>query len=137
MDPNLRVEAAMTRTCASLQGIYDVWYHGDMFLTDSEKATLRTHLNNFGESYHVCAGLSQAAGWLLFPVKPKAHYLSHMAEQSDLINPVMVQNYMEEGLVGRVCKIWASSVSGPWRSVVTHTVLRKYNMVLWVEHEAL
>ena len=49
----------------------------------------------------------------MWHVKPKHHYAQHVGRQCELINPRRVQNYLDEGIVGVACGIYASSSNGP------------------------
>ena len=61
-----------------------------------------------------------------FQVVPKVHYFLHFPAQARLINPVFTQNYGEESMVGRVCRIWQSCAQGPYQGVIQRTALLKY-----------
>jgi len=65
---------------------------------------------------------------------PKHHYFFHlgMRAHGPTRNPRAYQTYVDESFVGRVCKIYEASLSGPWHDVVQHTVLQKYLTALMV-----
>ena len=53
------------------------------------------------------------------------HIFLHTPYQCLVINSRYVQNYMEEGLVGRVTKIWKKSMAGPYESTIQKQTLIK------------
>ncbi len=70
---------------------------------------------------------------LLWPIKPKSHYMQHFPDQAKLINPKSVQCYIEESTIGKIAKIWASSKNGPYKDTIQRVTLIKY--LLWLAIE--
>ena len=56
-----------------------------------------------------------------------------MSRQAALINPIKVQNYKEEGLVGRLTAIWAGCAAGGYLRNVQYFVCLKYLLGLFLE----
>ena len=59
--------------------------------------------------------------------------MQHFPTEAKLINPKVVQRYIEESYIGNVAKIWASSQNGPHRETIQRIVLLKYLVWLAVE----
>ena len=70
---------------------------------------------------------------LLWHIVPKTHHMQHFPTEAKLINPRLVQCYIEESYIGKVAKIWASSKNGPYKETVQRIVLLKYLVWLVVE----
>ena len=87
---------------------------------------LNLAVRSFGKHFQRLRVLAARLGELHWQITPKVHYMMHLPKQGKLLNPRFCQNYLEEGLIGRVTKIWKMSVSGPYARTVQKVVLTKY-----------
>ena len=69
--------------------------------------------------------LSRRAGIYAFAVTPKTHKVQHLALLTQCINPVRVQVYAEESMMGSVTSTWRGSKNGRYRDTVQKVVLMK------------
>ena len=76
---------------------------------------------------------AKEAEQLLWHIVHKTDYMQHFPAEARLINPRLVQCYIEESYIGKVSKIWASSKNGPHRDTIQRVVLLKYLVWLVVE----
>ena len=123
---------AIVKCISYLNGVYDVLYSANVFLTDVELEALRTRLLSVGRYHMLCRHFAKERHELHFAVRPKAHFAQHLYMQCVLINSRFVQCYAEESLVGRVTKIARSSSNGKYLGKAQHTVLIKYLVFLAV-----
>ena len=121
---------SIVKVISYLNGVIDILYSADWFLTDSEKAELSHRLLALGRYHMICRDCAREAQELHFAVRPKAHYVQHLADQCDLINSRFTSNYAEESLVGRICKIFRSTANGRYHHRAQSTVLLKYLVYL-------
>lgn len=70
---------------------------------------------------------------VLWPVRPKLHYLGHLPDQANLMNPRGVRNYVEESGVGHYAHVYHSATNGPYEAVVQRTVLLKHMLALQLQ----
>ena len=59
--------------------------------------------------------------------------MQHFPEEAKLINPRVVQCYIEESYIGKIAKIWASCKNGPYRATIQQVSLLKWLVALAVE----
>ena len=89
------------------------------------KKRFRNEVLKFGRHFQHCCSVATKDGDLLWRFTPKVHLVQHLPSQAELVNPVMVQNYAEEGMIGRVTKVWRSCAHGSYMNGVQHTALLK------------
>ena len=106
-------DRAVTKLIRALDNFYKILYGGGFFLTDEEKVSLKQCVLQCGKFHHLLNYLCRVEGQLLWAIRPKSHYFQHIPYQGDLINPRHTQNYLEEGLIGKVTQIWQSTAKGP------------------------
>ena len=123
---------AIVRCISYLNGVYDVLYGSEVFLTDVELEALRTRLLAVGRYHMLCRHFAKQRHELHVAVRPKAHYAQHLYLQCALINSRFVQRYAEESLVGRITKIGRPASNGKYLGKAQHTVLIKYLVFLAV-----
>jgi len=100
----LRCISAMHELCETL-------YNADYILTDAQKDKVNKNCFKIGVHYQWLAVEAQGNGVARWKQPPKLHYLvGHLATQALLINPVKVQGYMNESMVGTLSKIYAQSI---------------------------
>ena len=116
------MDKAIRKTVYALQGLYATMYSAGMFFTDDEKALFRAHLATLGRWMPEAQRLGSDRGDPVFTIFPKSHYAQHLDEQCDLINPRYVQNYMDEGFIGKITRVWASCLNGPWKKNAARVV---------------
>ena len=110
-------------------------YNAQMFLTYEEQASLLQHVLRLGRHMQLCHSIAAGDEEPLWHLTPKVHLVQHLPRQAKLINPRMVQNYMEEGFIGKVTKIWASAKNGLYLRTVQRTVLIKLLLGLQLQFE--
>ena len=67
-------------------------------------------------------------------IVPKHHLMMHISLQAEIINPRFVQNYLEEGLVGKICRVWTAVANGPYRATAQRSVLVRHLIALQVQY---
>ena len=117
---------SIIKVCRSLNGIYDVLYTADMFLTDGQHKQLSDRVMRFGKHFNACRGYAKAQRCFYFNTSWKVHQTMHLPYQAALINPRHMQCYNDESLQGRAQRIWGK-VAGPSRTIPQQeAVLYKY-----------
>ena len=115
----------LRQVCTALDQLYDEMYAAPMFPSADVIGRLRQHCQTFGEAYQRLRALSLVAGIYAFPVTPKVHKVQHIPKLATCINPVRVQVYAEESLMGSVSGTWRGSARGRYRRSVQEVVLVK------------
>ena len=110
---------------ASLDDLYNTLYASPMFPPGAEVDRIRQLCLDFGCAYQKMRELSRRAGKYAFNVTPKTHKVQHVPKLAACINPVRVQVYSEESMMGSVTKTWRGSKSGVYKHVVQRVVLIK------------
>ena len=125
-------DTSVRKVTDSLDGMVQVLYNADIFLTASEKVEVAEHILRFGRHMQWLASNSTfVSGQLLWHITPKCHMMQHLSEQADLCNPRWIQAYLEESIVGETCKIYAKAAVGPdFPEVREHNTLLKYLVVV-------
>ena len=131
--PDAAVLSSVRKLCNALAEVYDVLYAAGRCLTDDEKKHVQRLLDTFSKHMHGVRSHFHAAGLLLYKICPKCHYVLHMGDQSLLINPVSVQCYADESLVGVICGIWHKSISGHQVKTVQLQALTKWLTLVILE----
>lgn len=65
-------------------------------------------------------------GEQLFNLVPKVHYLAHLPDVAEVLNPRYVRNYAEESFVGTVARIYGGVRSTAHMGTTQAVVLTKY-----------
>ena len=126
MDPS-RENKHIFKVIDALHDIYEVCYGSRMFMTPDELVRLDLSCNKLGRHYQWLAVQAMHKDQYRWQQRPKLHYVvGHLAWQAKLINPIRVQGYVNESMVGTVARIHHQSMSGPHHKVSSGTVLRKY-----------
>ena len=74
---------------------------------------------------------------LLWHITPKLHYMQHFPQEAKLINPRLVQCYIEESYIGKMAQIWASCKYGKYKESIQYWALLKYLVWLVIELDLL
>ena len=119
---------------ASANQIVGTMYNAGMFLTSVEQRRLSQHVLRFGRHMQFCQSTAARDQEPLWHLTPKVHGLQHLPQQSKLINPRMLQNYIDEGFIGRVTKMWAASANGQYLSTIQNAVLMKLMIGLQLQY---
>ena len=119
-------DIAATKAVCHLNGFYHVIYTAAVFLSDAEKALLKHHLEQMGKYHMLCRQYSDDLEIVVWQVKPKAHYCQHFFHQCCLINSRWTQCYSQESMVGKMVKMWRTSIAGQYAPHVQKTVCTKY-----------
>ena len=115
----------LRRVTASLDDLYSLLYEAPMFPPDATVARVRQLCLAFGSAYQRLRELSRRAGVFAFAVTPKVHKVQHIPLLTSCINPVRVQVYSEESMMGSVTGTWRGSKNGRYRQTVQKVVLIK------------
>lgn len=124
----------MFKVVDSLFSIYELCYSAGMFLEESQTTELDKHCHKLGVHYQWLAVNAVNSGQKRWQQVPKLHYLvGHIPTQAKLINPIFVQGYCNESMVGTLSKIFASSYNGPHHAVSGVTVMKKYLTAIYID----
>ena len=75
------------------------------FFSAQEKRDFRMHVNRFSRHFQFLAHhATRKTGQLLWHVTPKLHWMCHLPDEAELLNPRFTQCYLEEGLIGTSCR---------------------------------
>ena len=102
-------------------------------LTQLQLDDLKMATEGIGKFMQLLRHKAKEQKQLLWHIVPKTHYMQHFPAEARLINPKVVQCYIEESYIGKVAKIWSSSKNGPHKDTIQRTVLLKYLVWLAVE----
>ena len=95
------------RVVQALHGIYEVCYNSEMFLNYDQLNLLSQHCSKLGVHYQRLAVHSLHAGQMKWKQLPKHYYVvGHLPWQAKLVNPVYVQGYCYESMVGTLASIY-------------------------------
>ena len=119
----------------SIDDFYLISYDSGTCFTAAEYVRFQEVIVEIGNYHHGIRAICEARRFMVCQIKPKAHYLQHLATQGKLINPRAVQTYRAESFVGFVVNIWKGSVSGPYRRVVQRLVCIIFLVALLCELE--
>ena len=108
-------------------------YSTGTFFTEPELAAYRTATQGVGKYMQLLRSRAKAAKQLLWHTVPKTHYMQHFPDEARLINPRIVQCYIEESYIGKIAQLWASSKNGPYSETIQGLGLLKYLVWLVVE----
>ena len=103
----------------------EILYGAGLFLSPEQKVEFEAVTIGLGEHMQALRSIAHAAGENLWQISPKMHYVQHLTDQSELINPRVCQNYSFEGTVGRITTVWKRTVAGPYKRLVQQRVLLK------------
>ena len=124
----------MFKVVDSLFSIYELCYSAGMFLEESQTTELDKHCHKLGVHYQWLAVNAVNSGQKRWQQVPKLHYLvGHIPTQAKLINPIFVQGYCNESMVGTLSKIFASSYNGPHHADSGVTVMKKYLTAMYID----
>ena len=104
---------------------YGILYSGELFLPDASLDRLRTVTIAFGEAYQALRAYCAEQEIFGFPVRPKVHRMQHLPRCARSINPVALQCYAEESLVGTTTRVWKRSMAGRYEPGIQRAVLTK------------
>ena len=113
------------KVTSNLVGFYGVLYKAGWFLNKEELVKLATHTQDFGVAYQRLRNIAAAEGELAWPIRPKAHKMMHIPELAGHINPIRVQCYSEESLMGTTARVYKKSMFGRYKATVQKVVLCK------------
>lgn len=95
---------------------------------------MHQHLVRLGQNYQMCSVLADRAGLARWQTKPKLHYTcGHLAAQAELINPMKVQGYCSESMVGEICCVYKMSQNGPHLDRIQWAAMLKYRTDLHLQ----
>ena len=110
-----------------------VIYTSSVFLTPEELDALDVATRGVGKFMQLLRRKAKEDKNLLWHITPKLHYMQHFPQEARLINPRLVQCYIEESYIGKMAQIWASSKNGQYRESIQYWALLKYLVWLTIE----
>jgi len=111
----------------AMNRLLDVLYRGDYFLSQADVDVVAMQCFKIGIHYQWLALDARTNGVARWAQRPKLHLLvGHIPSQARLINPVRVQGYVNESMVGTVANIYKKSMKGPHHAISAGVVMRKY-----------
>ena len=119
-------DLATIKLVKSINEMYLILYSAAILFTPAQHTALRDAVLEIGAAIQYLRSVSNRRGDLFFQITPKVHFVQHLPFQASAINPRYTQNYCEESLVGKICKIRKSSAEGPYARTVQRTALVKY-----------
>ena len=122
----------MLRVVEALKHMYDILYAAGMFLSHDELTDFHETLDRLGRHYGKLASdalhVENKPRWKNVP---NIHYvLAHLSTQAALINPLYVQGYCSESMIGAMSKIYGFSMAGPAHPQIQEKCLLKYRVGL-------
>ena len=125
-------DKSIRKVTRSISSFIDVLYSVDFFLTEDQKAEVQVLLYRFGRHFCWLSGDATEAGVLVWHLRPKLHFMQHLAEQCRLINPRYVQCYLEESICGKMAALAKSCFNGPkLPKKLQYLMLLKYLCAIW------
>ena len=119
------LEKSAKKAVESLNEAVNLLYEADRFFTAEECDKFEKLVLRFGRHFQAAAFRSRESGGFHFQVTYKCHALQHIALYARLINPRFIQNYLEEGLIGKVAQVLRGSSRGPFKRRIVRTSLAK------------
>ena len=120
-----RYHTDATSVIDNLAEFYNILYAAPMFMPAESICKLNVACTDFGAAYLQCREHARAAGALAWPVRMKMHKMMHVPLMCRVINPVFVQRYAEESLIGTTAKVYKKSIAGRYHNVAQRNVLVK------------
>ena len=108
-------------------------YSSGAFFTPEELAAFDQATKGIGKYMQLLRKRAKGAKQLLWKIVPKTHYMQHFPDEARLINPRVVQCYIEESYIGKLAQIWASARNGPYKEATQFFALLKYLIWLVIE----
>ena len=128
LNPGIQYSRLKCVCLENLARFYDIVDAGGIFLEKKAALEAQTALHNFSVNYAALAKLSADAGWKKWLVRPKLHYVEHIASETKYINPKMTWCYPGESMVGSVTALAQACLSGLQPHKVPQTVCTKYRV---------
>ena len=97
----------------SLDTVTNVLYSSGFFLRPAQQQTVTEKIAKLARHWQFLAAHSEVDGSVSWHVTHKLHGYMHVPFYSSLINMRFVQNYLEEGLVGKIAQVYISCKNGP------------------------
>ena len=114
-----------TSVIDNLAGFYSILYEGPMFMSAQSIHKLQVACVEFGAAYLRCREHARVSGALAWPVRIKMHKMQHVPLMCRVINPIFVQCYAEESLIGTTAKVYKKSIAGRYHNFAQRNVLIK------------
>lgn len=123
----------MKKMMQSLNAMYQVIYQAGMFLTPLQFKLLDKSSTRFLLEYSHLSKEAARNGQLRFSVTPKFHYMCHIIQQSEFLNPRFTWCYGGEDLVGAASALAHSCTDGTSGWHVQAKTLEKYRVAKHME----
>ena len=105
-------------------------------LPPEKLAGFRRTCLEFGLNYQWLRNVSRANNHPVALVRTKVHKMQHLPKFAQLINPIHVQCYGEESLIGTTAKVWRASMRNKYKDHAQRTVLIKRTTGVLLRFEA-
>ena len=119
-------DLATVKLVVNINKMYHIMYSAGIFFTPAQHNAFSDAVLEVGTAIQFLRSVSNRRGDLFYQITPKVHFVQHLPFQASAINPRYTQNYCEESLVGKICKIWKSCAEGPYARTVQRTTLIKW-----------
>ena len=116
----------------NLHCFYDLMYSAGAVLTPHEAGFMRKYIFSCCKYYVWLALDNQRRAIVAYNIVPKLHYFAHIALRADYLNPRVVQTYLQESLMGRVCLMWRQNLAGSWHEIGQKTFFRRYLLAFFL-----
>ena len=114
----------------NLVEFYDLIHSTDAFFDLETANRFQKVVFRFLKFYCLLSDEAISSGSVRWQVVMKHHLMAHMGLRHMDLNPKFGSTYSDESMVGRMCKIVASSLDGNHHKVHQRTALTKY--LLWL-----
>ena len=118
-----------------LTEFYEILYGGQLFLDDDEVARLRAVILDIGRRAMRLRAWGRHNNTFVFNVKPKWHKMQHLPMYASALNPRHVECYLEESLIGAICRIWHRAMRGNYMIDAQSNVLIRRTLGLLLRLE--
>ena len=124
-DESVEENRLVGRVVRSLSKVYATVYSSGFALSPDDGNDLRRLMFRFGASMQNLRELKRLANVQGWQIIIKAHYMQHLADMAQVLNPRWLQVYQEESNVGIMARIWQRSAAGRYRARAQKLVLLK------------
>lgn len=120
------------RAIEHLREFYSIVYGHGEFLPHEQGLAMKHNVFKFLHHYVWLHNDALAKHKILWAITAKFHYFFHVALRCHWINPRWQQTYVDESMVGRICKLYRGCSNGPYHASVQKVALVKYLTALHI-----
>ena len=121
------------KMCESLEAMYSIIHDADVVLSPREYSNFKAAVMKFLQCYTYLSRNALDNGLVQYNVTPKFHYLYHLCQRGEWLNPRMVWCYGSEDFVGKASKLGMSCSYGTPVYEVPSKLISKYRIGVWIE----